>query len=246
MSRQIVILAAGKGTRMGSSVPKVLVPLHGQPIIEHVLERANRVPGCKTPIIVVGYGHEQVKQALGPNYIYAFQEQQLGTASAVQAAQAYVTADQILILNGDMPYVSTTSMINLFELHEANRGPISMFTTTVPNFEGVYSSFSSFGKIIRNSDNAIIKITEFKDATDEERKIREVNLAEYVFSTEWLWPSLKRVDTNNAQKEYYLTDLVEFAIQDGLVVQGLSVDPMEAIGINTSDHLEQAHNVKPE
>lgn len=244
MSRQIVILAGGKGTRMGTVMPKVLIPLHDRPVVEHLLEQVKKVPNSSTPVIVVGYEHGQVEKALGPNYIYALQEPQLGTGHAVQVAQPYITADHVLVLYGDMPLTTSESMVKLFELHEHSGGAVSMFTTTVPDFEDVYEHFLGFGRIIReHNHHQITKITEYKDATEEERQIREVNPGIYIFNTNWLWPSLKRVSNNNAQGEYYLTDLIELAIKDGHAIQSLSIDPSEVFGINTPEHLEHAHKI---
>jgi bifunctional UDP-N-acetylglucosamine pyrophosphorylase / glucosamine-1-phosphate N-acetyltransferase len=244
MSRQIVILAGGKGTRMGSPVPKVLIPLHNKPVIEHLLQEVKKVPEIGQPIIVVGYEHKLVEQALGPNYSYALQEPQLGTGHAVQVAQPFVTADHILVLYGDIPLIKATSMINLLERHESSGSVITMFTTIVPDFEDVYEPFRAFGRIVREPlHHTITKITEYKDATEQERSIREVNIGIYSFNTAWLWPSLKRIGHNNAQGEYYLTDLIELAIRDGHTIESLSIEPSEAIGINTPEHLDHAHKI---
>jgi UDP-N-acetylglucosamine diphosphorylase/glucosamine-1-phosphate N-acetyltransferase len=244
MSRQIVVLAGGKGTRMGTPTPKVLIPLHDKPVIEHLLEEIQKVPDTGQPIIVVGYEHDQVEKRLGPSYAYALQEPQLGTGHAVQVAQPHVTADHVLVLYGDMPMTSSESMLKLFEAHEENGGAVSMFTTTVPDFEDVYSHFEGFGRIIReHTHHQITKITEFKDASEEERQIRELNPGIYIFNTNWLWPSLKRISNQNAQGEYYLTDLIELAIKDGHTIQSLPIEPSEVFGINTPEHLDHAHRI---
>lgn len=244
MSRQIVILAAGKGTRMEVPIPKVLVLLHEKPVIKHLLEQVAQVPDIGTPILVVGYKHEEVRAALGDQYIYALQTEQLGTGHAVQYAQSFVTADNMLVLYGDMPLVKTESILKLIELHEQNGAAVSMFTTQVPDFEDVYSHFRGFGRIIREHQyHTIQKITEFKDATDEEKKILEVNPGIYMFNTLWLWPNLKRITNQNAQGEFYLTDIIELAIRDGYMIHSLRIDPSEVYGINTQEHLRHAHSL---
>ncbi len=244
MSRQILILAGGKGTRMGTSGPKVLIPIHGKPVINYLLEQAAQVPDSGVPVIVVGYEHEQVEQALGSEYVYVMQEEQLGTGHAVQVAQDVITADHLLVLPGDTPFIKSSSMLELIKLHEQTGGPITMFTTTVPNYEGVYEHFLHYGRIIREGPHKMIaKITEYKDATEEEKQICEVNLSIYIFNTIWLWPSLKRINNHNAQEEYYLTDLVELAIKDGFTVQSLPIEPGEVFGINTPEHLDHAHRI---
>lgn len=240
MSLQIVILAAGKGTRMASPIPKVLIPLRGKPVIKHLLEEVVKIESETPPIIVVGFQHELVEQELGSSYLYAIQTEQNGTGHAVLAARKLVTADNFIVLYGDMPFVSAASIKKLINLHEINEAKLSMFTAAVPNFDGVYSHFCGFGRIIRDSDKHISKIQEFVDCTDEQKSITEVNPGMYMFNSEWLWPHLEKIGKGNAQGEMYLTDIIEIAIRDGQTIESLLIAPEEMYGINTPDHLAHA------
>lgn len=243
MSRQIIILAAGKGTRMASPIPKVLIPLRGKPVIKYLLEEVAQVAIDTRPIIVVGFQSELVKKELGAEYGYALQIEQNGTGHAVLAARDLVTADNIIVLYGDMPFVTATSMQQLIDLHEQSGAKISMFTGVIPNFDGVYNHFNGFGRIIRNSSGKIEKIQEFSDSTDEQKKITEVNPGIYMFNSSWLWPHLSQIGSKNAQGEIYLTDIVEAAITDGQTIASLPISPEEIYGINTPDHLAHAHTL---
>lgn len=243
MSRQIVILAAGKGTRMGAQIPKVLIPLHDKPVIEHLLEGVAKVETDTKPIIVVGFQNELVKQELGSNYLYALQTEQFGTGHAVMAARDLVTAQNFIVLYGDMPFVSAASINKLIDLHESNNAKISMFTAIVPNFEDTYEHFKGFGRIIRDENSHIARIQEFADCSDEQKQITEVNPGIYMFNSAWLWPHLEKIGSQNAQGEMYLTDIVELAIQDGQKIESLPIAPEEIYGINTPEHLEYAKDL---
>ncbi len=244
METQIVILAAGKGTRMETEdLPKVLMPLKGKPVISFLLEELEKLPHIPKPIIVVGFKHALVEEAFGATYPYALQEEQLGTAHAVWAARSKVTAKNILVLYGDMPFIRASSLKKIIELHKSQNPVLSMFTTHVPNFDGMYESMSGFGRIIRNEYGSIIKITENKDASDAEKKILEVNPGIYMFSTEWLWRNISHIQNNNAQGEYYLPDMVEIAIAEQERIESIPIGPEEVFGINTKMHLEQANKL---
>lgn|SRR3989338_4339780 len=241
MQTQIVILAAGKGTRMeGGAVPKVLIPLRGKPVISYLLEELQGLRGFPKPVIVVGYKHELVEQTLGDEYVYAFQANQLGTAHAVQAAREKISADNVVVLYGDMPFVRADSLEKLIQLHQEKQATLTMFTCTVPGFEGMYESMNHYGRIIRDTEDNIVKITEFKDAAPREQQIAEVNPGIYVFKSSWLWQNIDAITKDNAQGEYYLTDMVELAIRQGLPIYSLAISPEEVFGINTKSHLEEA------
>lgn len=245
MSRQIVVLAAGKGTRMAGATPvptpKVLIHLKDdKPVIEYLLESVSKIETDTPPIIVVGFESDKVKQKLGKKYMYALQAEQHGTGHAVSCAKPLVTADNFVVLNGDMPFISSESIQKLISMHESNQAKITLFTATVPNYEGVYEHFLSFGRIVRDNNGSIIKIQEYADCTDEQKQITEVNTGEYMFNSAWLWPHLKEINDENAQHEIYLTDIIEIAIQDGQKIESIAIDPIEIFGINTPDHLAHA------
>lgn len=242
MDLQIIILAAGKGTRMNSALPKVLVGLAGKPLIQHLLDNIKPLKTSKPPIIVVGFKYELVQSYLGSGYVYAFQEGQFGTAHAASAGLEKVDAGNVLILYGDMPFVSAKSIEKLIDLHEQSRSMFSMLTATVPNFQNEYLSLMSFGRIIRNESGKVLKNTEFIDATDSEKLIKEVNPSFYLFNTQWLKNNIGKVN-KNAHGEYYLTDLLELAVKNDVPVLTSPIDPKEALGVNTPEQLAHAAKI---
>lgn len=246
MSRQILILAAGRGTRMGSPIPKVLIPLRGKPVIQYLLEEVSQVAQDSAPVIVVGFQSELVEQTLGSGYIYAKQIEQKGTAHAVQSAKSFIQADNVIVLYGDMPFVTTESIQQLAHLHESTGSKISMFTGLVPNYDGVYDHFKGFGRIIRDELGAIVRIQEYRDCSTQEQTITEINPGIYMFNTEWLWRAIDKIGNTNAQGEYYLTDIVELAIKDNLPIASLPIAVEEIYGINTPDHLAHAQTLVDE
>jgi len=228
---------------MGSApLPKVLFPLHGRPIIMHLLDHVKKVTE-HPPVIVVGFRRAAVAEALGNHYTYAFQKDQLGTAHAVWCARPKITSKNILVLYGDMPFISATSMKKLIHLHEDQHPAISLFTTFAPNFGGTYTSLNNYGRIIRDDYGNILRVTEYKDATEEERKIREVNPGIYAFNTDWLWDNIDLINNSNAQNEFYLTDIVEVAISENQPIRSITINPKEVLGINTLGQLERAKSV---
>lgn len=240
MSQQIVILAAGKGTRMGVDIPKVLLPLGDKPVISRLLEGIKNVPQDTVPIIVVGFMKELVEKTLGPDYIYIQQFDQKGTAHAVLSAKPAVTAKNIIVLNGDMPFSSKESLVKVIELHNQTQAKLTMLPCKLPNFENEFRPFLSYGRILRDENGDIKKIQEYKDCTEEQKQIAEVNSGSYMFNSEWLWGKLEQIGSSNSQAEFYLTDIVEIAINDGQRIQSLPITPQEIYGINTPDDLAYA------
>ncbi len=243
MNARAIVLAAGKGTRMNHpDLPKVLVMFKQKPLILHLLEEIGKINQLAKPVVVVGYKHNQVQQVLGHDYIYALQQQQLGTGHAVMCAEGSITGDNILVLYGDMPFINADSLKKLMRLHHEQQASISMLTTTVNDFSQ-FPSHYHYGRIIRDTHGNIIKITEFKDASPEERNIREVNPGIYMFNTEWLFAHIHSMQNKNTQSEYYLTDIVEIAIADGQRIESLAINPREVVGINSPEELKQAEAV---
>ncbi len=244
MRSQIVILAAGKGTRMGnSSIPKVLVMLKNKPIILHLLDEVEKINQLAKPIIVVGFMAPKVKAVLGDNYIYAIQDKQLGTAHALLSARHKVTGKNILVVNGDHPLTKAASLKKLMAMHQAKKSNISMLTAVTPNFKAIYAPLEHYGRVIRDTQKKIIKIVEYKDASIGQRKIKELNPNIYMFNTAWLWEHAKKIKNQNAQAEYYLTDIVEVAIANGEKVESLLVEPKEVLGINSPQDLALAEQL---
>lgn len=242
MRNQIVILAAGRGTRLGGEIPKVLVMLKNKPLILHLLHELHYRQLIK-PVVVVGFGADKVKGILGNDAVYAYQEEQKGTAHALMCAKKQIHAENILVLYGDMPFVKADSLRELMRLHHKKESVLSMFTTKVPNFEGLYKGMEHYGRVIRSFDGKIGKITEFKDASSHEREFKELNPGIYMFNTEWLWKSIKLVKNKNVQHEYYLTDLIEIAIKQGININSMPIPPKEVIGINSVEDLKLAEEI---
>ena len=229
MTLSVIILAAGKGTRMNSRLPKVLQPLAGQPLLAHVFKQANTLQ-AKRIIGVIGHGSEHVKQTFADQSVdWIEQTEQLGTGHAVQVTLPVLpTTGQSLILYGDVPLIRAQT---LKRLQDAAAGGIAMMTLTVTNPTG-------YGRIVRQ-DGKIQRIVEHKDASENERNINEINTGIYCVDNACLHRWLPKLSNNNVQGEYYLTDIVEMAVKDGLHIG--SVQPeyeFEVEGVN--DRLQLA------
>ena len=229
-----VILAAGQGTRMRSSLPKVLHPIAGQPMIDYAIQAVQ--PVCDgQPVIVIGSGMEAVRQAIGERARFAVQEQQLGTGHAVQAAASLLRGQDglVLVTYGDMPLLTGATLRALVDTQRSHSGPLTMLTLLSSQPRG-------FGRVVRGPDGRVRAIVEEAQATPEQLSIQELNAGVYCFAAGWLWSALERVPLS-PKGEYYLTDLVGIAAGDGLSIQALVLDdPEEALGVNTRVHLAEA------
>ena len=230
-----ILLAAGQGTRMKSSLPKVLHPLCGRPMLWHVLE-ALKSAATEKPVVVVGHGAEQVRKYLGDSAQPVLQEPQLGTGHAAMQAEALLKGrtDYIIITYADMPLLRGETFQRLVETQRLNPGPFSLLTVIADDPRG-------FGRIVRKADGTVQAIVEEYVATPEQQQIKELNVGAYCFKADWLWEALQRIPKNPKKGEYYLTDIVEIAVRDNLPVQAvLHDDFIETIGINTRVHLSEA------
>lgn len=237
---QPIILAAGKGTRMKSDLPKVLHKLGDKIFLRRVVDAVFAAEKLSDPLIVVGEHENLIKDAVGDSHRYVRQDVQRGTAHAVKICEPHLKgkANPIIVLYGDHPLITSESLDKIAESHIENNPAITFFTTTVPSFEGWYSAFSSFGRIERSVNS--IKIIEKKDATPEQLQITELNPGIYCFNAEWLWDSLPQIQPNNAAGEYYLTDLIALAVSHKKPIATLNLPPEEALGINTPEDLQAA------
>jgi len=229
-----VLLAAGQGIRMKSSLPKVLHPIAGKPMIWYAME-AIKQSTTEKPIVVVGHGADDVIKYLGDSAMTVLQEPQLGTGHAVMQAESLLKGktELVVVCYGDMPLLRGETLQQLVETQKANKGPISMLTVIADNPRG-------FGRIVRNAGGTVDAIVEEYVATDEQLQIKELNVGGYCFDANWLWDVLKRIPKNPKKGEYYLTDAIELASKDGLPVQAtLMHDPEETIGINSRAHLAE-------
>jgi bifunctional UDP-N-acetylglucosamine pyrophosphorylase/glucosamine-1-phosphate N-acetyltransferase len=198
------------------------------------LEAAQQV-STETPVLVVGYGAQAVKQVVGEAAQYVLQEQQLGTGHAVMQAEALLKGktDYVIVTYADMPLLRAETLKDLVETQQANQGPISMVTVIAQDPRG-------FGRIIRKPDGSVAAIVEEAAATPDQLQVKELNVGAYCFSADWLWDALHHIPLSQ-KGEYYLTDTVELAVKSGLPVRAIVLDDMiETIGINTRVHLSEA------
>lgn len=245
---KIIILAAGRGTRMNHDLQKTLVPLSGKPMIKHLLESVAKSGIGDKPVIVVGYRKEEVMKELGNKYDYVVQNEQLGTGHAVMSAQAKLEnkSDHVLVLYGDHPLVRSETIKKLADKHLETGGKITMAIVKLPDFEDWRTVFySNFSRIIRDQSGKIIKDIQFKDANDEEKKVTEINPCYFCFEAKWLWSKLKTLKRDNVQKQYYLTDLIELAMQEKIKIESIDINPEEALGANSKEELEILEKFAP-
>lgn len=230
---------------MGGDIPKVLIPFQGQPIIRHLLDAVAESGVDPRPVIVTGYQAELVEGTLGDGYDYVRQDEQLGTGHAIQCTEKLLagSAEQIIVLYADHPFISASTIVNLHALHERECCPLSMMTVVVEDFRDWRAPFADFSRIIRDESGRIIADVQVKDATAEQLAIREVNPAFFCFDATWLWPHLKLITNNNAKKEYYLTDLVGIAMREGACIASMQIQAQESIGVNTPEHIAVAKNL---
>jgi bifunctional UDP-N-acetylglucosamine pyrophosphorylase/glucosamine-1-phosphate N-acetyltransferase len=235
---EIIILAAGKGTRMGSERPKVLVDVNGRPMLSYVLD-AVAAAHPKKPLIVVGFQAEKVKEAMGPQQRYILQTAQLGTGHAVKEALAGIAADakQVIVLNGDQPLVDGETIRLLHQAHVSQSQPLTIGTIRLLDFEGWRSTFYDFGRIVRDNKGAIVKIVEKNDATEHERAITEVSPSYFCFDAAWLRDRIHRLTATNPKGEYYLTDLIHIAQSEGAILNSIEIPAHQALGVNTPEQL---------
>lgn len=232
----IVILAAGKGTRMESvEIPKAMVLCNNRPLISYIVDTATKL--VERPIIVIGFLKDQIKNYLKDKVVYAVQEEQLGSGHAALCAIEEINAESFLVLNCDMPLIKVGTLQELVDLHQENNSKLSMITTRVDNFTGDRICFEKFGRILRDGDDHIIAIKEYKDASEEERAIRELNLGIYIFNKEWFLDNIRKVKNTNVQHEYYLTDMLGIATSEGIKIHSINADHRELLGVNTKDEL---------
>ena len=245
MSTRVIILAAGKGKRMGSDVPKPLLPIAGRPMIEHLFDSVIDSGIDSQPIVVVASDTvEHFRQVLEDRCEYVVQDEQKGTGHAVMMAQdAAHNADNVIVLYGDHPFLSANVLSSLVKLQQDNSATIAILTATLPNFDNDYVTFKNWGRIVRDENREFVAIREAKDATPEELAITEVNPAMYAFNGEWLWAHLPLLSTKNAAGEMYLTDLIAMAVEEGQSVVSSSANPFEVVGVNTPEELATAERL---
>lgn len=233
-----VILAAGKGTRMKSRLPKVLHRVCGKPMVEHVLDAAQEI-GIERQVVVVGYGAEQVQAALGERCAYVVQAEQLGTGHAVLQAEStlYNFEGTVMVLCGDTPLLTAELLAGLLEEHQKRRNTATILTAHLANPTG-------YGRIIRDQNGFVAKIVEQKDASIEEQTVKEINTGIYCFASNDLFKALHEINANNAQGEYYLTDAIEIIVKAGKPVGAFVADSaVDTMGVNSRVQLAEAETL---
>ena len=238
MTNYAIILAAGKGTRMKSDLPKVLHKVAGISMLEHVFRSVNAIDPEKT-VTVVGHKAELIEQVLAGQTDFVRQTEQLGTGHAVMMAEPVLEnlTGQTLVIAGDTPLITGESLKNLIDFHINHKNVATILTAEADNPFG-------YGRIVRNQHEEVLKIVEQKDASDFEQQIKEINTGTYVFDNARLFEALKNINTNNAQGEYYITDVIGIFRENGEKVGAYTLkDFDESLGVNDRVALATAESV---
>ncbi|OZM55846.1 UDP-N-acetylglucosamine diphosphorylase/glucosamine-1-phosphate N-acetyltransferase [Lottiidibacillus patelloidae] len=234
-NRFAVILAAGKGTRMKSNLHKILHPVCGKPMVQHVVDQVNKL-SCQEIVTIVGYGAEEVEKQLHGQVKFAMQHEQLGTAHAVQQSAPFLEDKEgtTIVVCGDTPLITAETMEQLINHHETNQAKVTILTAEAANPLG-------YGRIVRDASGNVAKIVEQKDASEEEQKITEINTGTYCFDNKALFATIKKVDNNNAQGEYYLPDVIEILKASSEIVSAYQTSDFdETLGVNDRVALAKA------
>ncbi|OGC24355.1 hypothetical protein A2291_02380 [candidate division WOR-1 bacterium RIFOXYB2_FULL_42_35] len=235
----VIVLAAGKGTRMKSDLPKVFHEILGEPMLSYVLEAVKKLNPEQT-LLVLGHKRDLIMDYYKEWPVkFVTQEPQLGTGHAVMQAKPYLEdfSGTILVLAGDVPLLSAETLKKLLDFHHQNKAAVTDLTVDLEDA-------GNYGRIVRNEQGEIIKIVEKKDANPEELKIKEINTGTFCFDSQALFAALSEVKSENAQQEYYLTDTLEILRKKGLPVFAFKTDQVsETIGINTKEQLIEVERI---
>jgi len=242
----VVILAAGKGKRIGAEeagLPKVMFKVAGKPMVWYSVEKFRNL-GIKDVILVIGYQKEKVMGYFADDVKYAVQEELLGTGHAAMMARDLAEGKYrgLLVCYGDNPMFAPKSIKKVINTFKKESPTIAMLTVKFKDPE-----YWAFGRIVRNKREEIVKIVEQKDCSLKELKIQESNPGFYIFNNDWFWANIDKLRSDNSQKEYYLTDMIGLAVEQGKKVIGIPVkSEQEALGINNLDQLKEAEKILKE
>lgn len=234
-----IIMAAGKGTRMKSDTPKVLHTIFEKTLLGYVLDAVNKTGLCDENFVIVGHQAERVEEYLKDNYPFAkpvLQSPQLGTGHAVSMAIPYLKdyTGEVIILNGDIPLIKADSVKEFIEFHTSTGADLTVMSA-------LFEEPGNLGRIVRNKDGSLDSIVEAKDANAEQKEIKEINAGVYCLNWEKIMPAFANLKTNNAQGEYYLTDIIKWANENGLKANVYTLkDKNEIYGINSKVELAEA------
>jgi len=234
----VIILAAGKGTRMQSDQAKVLHLLQGEPLLAYSLRLARSI-GSEKIVVIIGHQADMVRRTFPTaGCIFIEQRPQLGTGHAVLQARDQFAGYEgmILILCGDVPCLKASTIESLIDCHCREQAAVTVMTT-------VLEDPGNYGRVITDEGGDVLKIVEARDATDQERSVREINTGIYCADSRFLFNAVAQIRNENSQREYYLTDIIEIACEMGERVRSfIATDPFEVMGINTPEDLEKARN----
>ncbi|WP_243292577.1 bifunctional UDP-N-acetylglucosamine diphosphorylase/glucosamine-1-phosphate N-acetyltransferase GlmU [Bacillus sp. FJAT-47783] len=237
-NRYAVILAAGQGTRMKSKLYKVLHPVCGKPMVQHVVDQVTKLD-LNTIVTIVGHGAEKVQSQLGSTCEYALQQEQLGTAHAVMQAAPQLEGKEgtTIVLCGDTPLITSETIEALLNHHAKTNAKATILTAKADDPTG-------YGRIVRNEDGHVYKIVEHKDANEDELAITEINTGTYCFDNAFLFEALKQVSNDNVQGEYYLPDVIEILKDNGEIISAYQTECFdETLGVNDRVALSRAEKI---
>jgi len=242
---QPIILAAGKGTRMGSDLPKTLCIVAGKPMLTHILDALSAAQNCAAPIIVVGHKGDQIREFVGPTITCVEQPDLSGTGTATRVALPSLPTDstKVFILYGDHPFITAQSIRKIEEAHDKAGAIITIATAEVKDFKDWRRVFISFGRVVRNQDGSVQEIREYKNANEHEQNILEINPGFYCVDKEWLASALERIERDSVTNEFYLTDIVSFALDEEKKIETVLIAAEEAFGINSQGDAAHAESL---
>ncbi len=237
-----IILAAGKGTRMKSDLPKVLHSIFNKPLLGYVIDAVNNTGNIDENYVIVGHEAQRVEEFVEKNYINSkciLQTPQLGTGDAVNKATPYLNDfdGYVIVICGDTPLITSETINNFIEYHDNNHSDLTVMSA-------IFDNPKNYGRIIRDKNNKFISIVEEKDATFKQKEVKEVNAGIYCINWKTVSPAFNFIKNNNAQGEYYLTDIVKWSVENSLNVNSYILDNNEEIfGINSKLQLAQATKI---
>lgn len=240
MKTKALVLAAGQGTRMKSNGSKVLHKVFGKSLVEYPILAAKHI-GVEEICLIVGHKAEDVKAALGESVSYVLQKEQLGTGHAVMQASDFIAdADEVMILCGDTPLITAETLKKMLDFHREKENSVTVLSTFMEDPTG-------YGRIVRSESGNMLKIVEQKDASEEEKRINEINGGIYTFDGKLLQYALSKLTNNNAQGEYYLTDTIEILLAEGHKVDAIAIEESDDIaGVNSRIQLAGVTQVMKE